>query len=54
MRFPTDFGLQNRWVFYGQDENGKEMSLAGSDQGENLKVQHIWEELGVKFEPNMA
>ncbi|EAU33083.1 conserved hypothetical protein [Aspergillus terreus NIH2624] len=45
---------KNRWVFYGQDENGKEMSLAGSDQGENLKVQHIWEELGVKFEPNMA
>ncbi|GAB1215731.1 hypothetical protein ATERTT37_004926 [Aspergillus terreus] len=45
---------KNRWVFYGQDGNGKEMSLAGSDQGENLKVQHIWEELGVKFEPNMA
>ncbi|KAL4809098.1 hypothetical protein BDV18DRAFT_158031 [Aspergillus unguis] len=42
---------KSRWIYYGQDENGKEVSVTGADKDENIKVQHVWEELGVKFEP---
>jgi hypothetical protein len=49
----TDFDLQSRWIYYGQDEKGKEVSVIGADKDENIKVQHVWEELGVKFEPTL-
>ncbi|KAL3429227.1 hypothetical protein BDV09DRAFT_190319 [Aspergillus tetrazonus] len=43
----------SRWIYYGQDEKGKEVFVTGADKDENLKVQHVWEELGVKFEPTL-
>ncbi|KAF7596247.1 hypothetical protein BBP40_002780 [Aspergillus hancockii] len=42
------------WIYYGQDENGKEVSVTGTDKDENIKVGHAWEDLGVKFEPTRA
>ncbi|KAL4751797.1 hypothetical protein BDW72DRAFT_212564 [Aspergillus terricola var. indicus] len=44
---------KSRWIYYGQVENGKEASVTGADKEENIKVQHVWEELGVKFEPTL-
>ncbi|KAL4993020.1 hypothetical protein BDV10DRAFT_200069 [Aspergillus recurvatus] len=44
---------RSRWIYYGQDEKGKEVSVIGADKDENIKVQHVWEELGVKFEPTL-
>ncbi|KAL2810741.1 hypothetical protein BJX63DRAFT_444493 [Aspergillus granulosus] len=40
---------KRRWIFYGQDENGKEMSRTGEDRDGNLKVEHVWRDLEVEF-----
>lgn len=53
MVFSADFDLQSRWIYYGQDEKGKEVFVTGAEKDENIKVQHVWEELGVKFEPTL-
>ncbi|KAL4759111.1 uncharacterized protein BDW70DRAFT_161891 [Aspergillus foveolatus] len=39
---------RSRWIFYGQDDREKEVSVTGADKDKNIKVQHVWEGLGVK------